>query len=81
MEVPASLAGRRIRPADYLVWRSPVTGLRPAAVTFCAYKLFAPANRHRRGNADGNGVPLLLASRAAASRRGAAATGVWRGGG
>ena len=24
MEVPASLAGRRIRPADYLAWRSPV---------------------------------------------------------
>ena len=43
MEVPASLAGRRIRPADYLSME--VAGLSPAAVSSVLVKKNAPANR------------------------------------
>ena len=60
MEVPASLAGRRIRPADYVSME--VAGLSPAAVSSVLVKKNAHDNRNR-GNGDGYGVPLLLARR------------------
>ena len=62
MEVPASLAGRRIRPADYLSMK--VAGLSPAAVS-SVLGIFLPLPT---GTVDRvYGVTVAVTPRAAAS--------------
>jgi len=63
MEVPASLAGRRIRPADYLGME--VAGLSPAAVSSVLDNCYLlPTGTVYRVY----GVTVAVAPRAAASR-------------
>ena len=66
MEVPASLAGRRIRPADYLSME--VAGLSPAAVSSVLDNFFCSCQQAPWTVSTELPLPLHLARRRLAAR-------------